>query len=514
MNMRFAAHRGVHDADKGVKENTLAAFKVAVAEHADLIELDIRLTKDRRVVVNHDPDLERVWGDTRRVEDVTLAELQEANQNPDNRVPLLSEVLTLIHNSGSLLLIDMDNARVAEPAYQVVHDMGMEKEVEWCGLPEGMQVIRDLSPEAIIWLAWESGRLPQESDLQAMKPQVINLPYIIVGPRLVGRAHELGLNVHCWTVDEPVFAEYLAGIGADGITSNRMGAIRAAALKAADGPRTDEVDELRALYTARHIAQAAVALIRESGSEYRTNIHGKATPADLVTDLDGLIECQVRDALAAQFPDIPVVGEEMGGKEPDSGWCWFVDPLDGTINFANAVPWFSFSLALVCNGEPVVGATIDPAGWRVVTSWRGHGVWIDDRQWELPERTVDERDPISGTIVSVELLNNVAWPCLPHMFTELSDRFCMLRIPGTGTSTVAGVALGRGVASLIGRFGPVDHYAAILHVHEVGGVVMDEYGRETMNPRGQGFFVARDHEVAGIIAHMWHRARTELEEQR
>ena len=146
MNMRFAAHRGVHDADKGVKENTLAAFKVAVAEHADLIELDIRLTKDRRVVVNHDPDLERVWGDARRVEDVTLAELQEANQNPDNRVPLLSEVLTLIHNSGSLLLIDMDNARVAEPAYQVVHDMGMEKEVEWCGLPEGMQVIRDLSP--------------------------------------------------------------------------------------------------------------------------------------------------------------------------------------------------------------------------------------------------------------------------------------------------------------------------------------------------------------------------------
>ena len=205
---------------------------------------------------------------------------------------------------------------------------------------------------------------------------------------------------------------------------------------------------------------------------------------------------------------------KIGDKEPDSGWCWFVDPLDGTINFANAVPWFSFSLALVCNGEPVVGATIDPAGWRVVTSWRGHGVWIDDRQWELPERTVDERDPISGTIVSVELLNNVAWPCLPHMFTELSDRFCMLRIPGTGTSTVAGVALGRGVASLIGRFGPVDHYAAILHVHEVGGVVMDEYGRETMNPRGQGFFVARDHEVAGIIAHMWHRARTELEEQR
>lgn len=109
--------------------------------------------------------------------------------------------------------------------------------------------------------------------------------------------------------------------------------------------------------------------------------------------------------------------------------------------------------------------------------------------------------------MSVELLNNVAWPYLPHIFKELSDHYCVLRIPGTGTATVSGVALGRGVASLIGRFAPVDHYAGILFVHEAGGVVMDEFGHETLNPRSHGLLVARDHEVADIIASIWERAR-------
>lgn len=505
--VRFAAHRGVHRADEGVKENTLAAVRAAVAAHADLVEIDVRLTKDGQVVILHDPDLRRVWGDPRAVQDMTLSDLRVDGADADHRVPLLSEALEIIADSGSLLLIDMDNPAFAAPAFEVVRRMGLEHQVEWCGVPEGMQTIRNLSDDAVIWLAWEKSTLPTADDLTAMRPQVINLPYLVTGKALVKRAHELGLQVHCWTVDDPMFAAWMVHVGVDGITTNHFETIRQAALQAENTSVETKLDERRALYTVREIAAAAVDLILESDGAYRTNVHGKATPADLVTDLDKLIEQQVRDVLTTQFPEVPIVGEEMGGEEPESGYCWFLDPLDGSINFANAVPWFSFSLALVYNGEPVVGAVIDPAGWRVLSAWRGHGAWVDGKPWQIPTRTVNEQDPLGGTIVSVELLNNVAWPCLPHIFKELSDRYCVLRIPGTGTATVSGVALGRGVASLIGRFGPVDHYAGILLVHEAGGVVMDEFGHETLNPRSHGLLVARDHEVADIIAGVWERAR-------
>ena len=101
---RFA-HRGLHDIQNGIVENTLPAF-VAARDQGFGIELDIRFTKDRQVVVFHDDDLLRLAGDPRRVSQLTLEELRVIPLAgiDEARVPTLREVLDAVDGRTPLLV--------------------------------------------------------------------------------------------------------------------------------------------------------------------------------------------------------------------------------------------------------------------------------------------------------------------------------------------------------------------------------------------------------------------------
>ena len=88
------------------------------------------------------------------------------------------------------------------------------------------------------------------------------------------------------------------------------------------------------------------------------------------------------------------------------------------------------------------------------------------------------------------------------MLGRLGKRYCTLRVMGSGTLTVVGVAAGRGVGSVIGRFGAVDHVAAALVVQEAGGVVLDAEGRRTLFPREGGILAAAP-EAAEALHELW-----------
>ena len=109
LGQRFA-HRGLHAASEGVPENTLPAFERACRAGYG-IELDIRFTKDMRVVVYHDDDLLRLCGDPRKVCQLTLEELRALPvQGTDARVPTLDEALELV-NGRVPLLIELKNGK-------------------------------------------------------------------------------------------------------------------------------------------------------------------------------------------------------------------------------------------------------------------------------------------------------------------------------------------------------------------------------------------------------------------
>ena len=89
---------------------------------------------------------------------------------------------------------------------------------------------------------------------------------------------------------------------------------------------------------------------------------------DVVTEADHLSEALIVEAIRARYPDDAILAEETGehravaGEAPTSGRgrVWIVDPLDGTVNYANGIPVFCVSIALVVDGVPAVGVIVDP----------------------------------------------------------------------------------------------------------------------------------------------------------
>jgi myo-inositol-1(or 4)-monophosphatase len=86
-------------------------------------------------------------------------------------------------------------------------------------------------------------------------------------------------------------------------------------------------------------------------------------PRDVVTEVDHLCEDLVRLAVGDRYPSDSFYAEEIGEVAhtgASSGRVWIVDPLDGTVNYANGIPFFCISIALVADGRPVVGVVYDP----------------------------------------------------------------------------------------------------------------------------------------------------------
>jgi myo-inositol-1(or 4)-monophosphatase len=503
----FTAHRG--DSSEH-RENTLPALRAAIDAGASTVEIDVQLTADGEVVLLHDETLDRLWGVHAAVADLEWGDIREMG-GPRNRIPLLADALDLFDDADRVLLIDLDTPAPAVAAHAVVaaHLAGATSKrparVAWCGRLDAMIAIRDLDPDAEIWMPWHSVAPPTADDLSELRPAVLNVPHLVVNAGLVRFAHEHGLRVSCWTVDDPAQARHLVSAGVDSITTNRPRELaRDLARGSADSAELSERRRARSI---------AIALAREAMEHVRTmpvgQIDTKKNPADHATDVDRAIERRVREVVGAQFPLHSFVGEEYGGLAGEGIPCWYLDPVDGTANLANGIPWTSFSLALVEDGVPVVAVVADPWRGLVVDASAGEGAWVDGRRLTLREDGDEDPEvpPLSGSIVSTELAGHLPWAGLPLFIDALAAQFCTTRIMGSGTLAVAGVALGHGAGAVISSFGPEDHLAAMLIVKEAGGVVVDESGGDTLFPSGGGILAARDRRSADAIMELWRSSR-------
>jgi len=114
-------------------------------------------------------------------------------------------------------------------------------------------------------------------------------------------------------------------------------------------------------------------------------VRAKSGPQDLVTAADEACERAVVAALAALCPGVPVIGEEAAAAEPSllaaagtAEWCFVLDPVDGTANFAAGLPLFGTMLALLRQGEPVAAWVHDPILADTAIALAGEGAWVED----------------------------------------------------------------------------------------------------------------------------------------
>lgn len=135
----------------------------------------------------------------------------------------------------------------------------------------------------------------------------------------------------------------------------------------------------RALETALAAAREAAPLLH-AGFRARPVAEHKSK-VDLVTEYDRRSEALLVERLRAAFPDHRIVGEEGGAQGADAADLdrpvWYVDPLDGTVNFAHHLPWYAISIGLELGGEQQVAVVLAPeSGWEV-TAIAGEGAFLN-----------------------------------------------------------------------------------------------------------------------------------------
>jgi myo-inositol-1(or 4)-monophosphatase len=140
----------------------------------------------------------------------------------------------------------------------------------------------------------------------------------------------------------------------------------------------------RDLYAVR---AAAEAIARETGAllltyanrPHRETVKGVFT--DIVTEADPAAEALITARLTALFPDDHIIGEEgggMGAPADRAAYFWHVDPLDGTVNFANDIPYYAVSLGMSGrDGVPLVGVVYDPTRDELFSAARGLGAALN-----------------------------------------------------------------------------------------------------------------------------------------
>ena len=488
--MTFAcAHRGDSST---FRENTLAAIKSAIDKGADLVEIDVRLTSDGNVVVLHDPTLERLWGLPQEINKTDLATVRKLGYD-DVRIPLLADVLKLFIGKSSHLMIDMEVAEPARAAFAVVKEGDLpHSHITWCGALDGMKIIRSLSSEARIFLPWNELGLPSQELLDEVKPEFINSYFGYLNRETVEKIHAMGYKVSAWTVNDLPTMRWAVAIGIDSITSDFLDNLRSAISEKPTldlaGPKEQPLSELNLDY-AMDVARALGkwAIIAMTHLDPRKMML-KKNAADIVTAIDLLIETHVREVVAANFSGHSFVGEEFGGTSAANVPEWYLDPIDGTTNFANKLPWNSFSLALSYNKSPLLGVVIHPWINKIYEAQKGKGAKVNGEPLVIHE--LESESPLSSRVVSTELAAYQPWPGMLGLLDGLAQNFCTMRIMGSGTLTLTSVAAGQSVGSVIGHFSPIDHLAAVIIVSEAGGVVLDEEGNENLFPLKGGVLCA------------------------
>ncbi|WP_406294679.1 glycerophosphodiester phosphodiesterase [Embleya sp. NBC_00888] len=215
------AHRGD---PRRFRENTLPSLASALDQGADLVEIDLEITRDGHLVLLHDATLRRLWWRNARVRDLTLAQVQEIGRRGKYRVPSFDEALELIKGTRGGLMVDFGEIELAEPAVDAVDRHGVNERILYVGGPVAMSRVREHATHAHIGLSGDSfARVPDAAVLRDLRPEYINLRWRAYDAASVERCHADGYLVSAWTVDSPRVMRRLVAMGVDMIISNRVG---------------------------------------------------------------------------------------------------------------------------------------------------------------------------------------------------------------------------------------------------------------------------------------------------
>lgn len=239
--------------------------------------------------------------------------------------------------------------------------------------------------------------------------------------------------------------------------------------------------------------ETAVEIAREAGGLLANFFERKVAfelkgDFDLVTEADRASEQLVVERLRSHFPSHGIVAEEGGGHASASEFRWYVDPLDGTTNFAHGFPIFNVTLALEQAGELIAGVIFDPTRNEMFTAENGGGAYLNNRRIRVSSAKRLQDCLVATGFPSRKRHLNVN----VHFYHQLAMGSHGVRRGGAAAIDLAYVASGRLDAFWEFGLNPWDMAAGILMVREAGGSCSDMKGGP-VNVQGPHLLVTNGH---------------------
>ena len=223
--------------------------------------------------------------------------------------------------------------------------------------------------------------------------------------------------------------------------------------------------------------EAAAAIAREAGAllstffERRIGFELKGD-YDLVTEADRSSEKLVIERLRSSFPSHSIVAEEGGAHSGSSDYCWYVDPLDGTTNFAHGFPMYNVTLALEHAGQLIAGVVFDPEHDEMFSAERGSGAFLNNRPIHVSKVARVEDALVATGFPSKKRHQDIN----VHFYYQLAMITHGVRRAGAAALDLAYVASGRLDGFWEFGLNPWDMAAGTLLIEEAGGTCSDMKG--------------------------------------
>ena len=198
--------------------------------------------------------------------------------------------------------------------------------------------------------------------------------------------------------------------------------------------------------------------------------------AGIVTEADKAAENLILKKIFRNYPDSSIITEESGEHPGDKDFCWVMDPLDGTTNYAHGFPWFAVSIGLLVKGKPEVGVIYQPVTKELFVAQKGKGSFLNGKRLRVSCCT-DPSKALFGT--GFYYSKGAKFQEELEIFGRMNETARGVRRPGSAALDLAYVARGiydgfweRGLSAW-------DVAAGFLLVEEAGGKVSDYSGKPT-----------------------------------
>jgi len=258
-------------------------------------------------------------------------------------------------------------------------------------------------------------------------------------------------------------------------------------------PRSGAIDLDGREALCRRIALAAGELARTAFAERGSGgAIGMKGPQDFLTETDAAVEKYLRNAIAGAYPEDGFLGEETGGTPGDT--TWVVDPIDGTANFARAIPHFCISIAFVSGGETLLGAICNPGTDELYFARKGRGATRNG----APIRVAATED-YDAACVELGWSTRIPNATYIKVLADILAQGANVRRAASGALGLAYVADGKSDAYAELHMHPWDCLAGLLLVSEAGGVVAPFLERGGLG-KGGAVLAATPAIAAGISA--------------